>query len=149
MCVCALHEHFQCICGGSRLAGTSLANCYRNNNISIMYSNVALCLYISGTIHSISAARCCCLSVTKGESIFSGEYKTTQQRWLRWKMYSARQIVRWRAQIHSTVNKCNTMKIIMYADDSASIKMLTTMMMVLVEAFICSRHGQRTHSRKQ
>lgn len=42
-CVCAcVCEHFQCICGGSRLAGTSLANCYRNNNISIMYS-----LYIS------------------------------------------------------------------------------------------------------
>lgn len=34
-------------------------------------------------------------------------------------------IVRWRAQIHSTVNKYNAMKVIMYADESASIKMLT------------------------
>lgn len=34
--------------------------------------------------------------------------------------------VRWHARIHSTVNKCNAMKVIMYADDLASIKMLTT-----------------------
>lgn len=34
--LCTIHT--ACICIGSRLAGTSLAKCYRNNNISIMYS---------------------------------------------------------------------------------------------------------------
>lgn len=77
---------FLCICDGSRLAGTSLANCYRNNNISIrMYIRGAYRVRHS-TQHTPSPPAWLPLarviqSVTKGESIL----RRCRQRWLRWR----------------------------------------------------------------